>query len=1729
MLGNKRVIKISIPLVFICLLIASLQVWFSCSKKGTINPVAPALQVEIDTLCAYPNIITGGYSSEIYARVLDSKSGEPRKGVAVDFSTSYGLLTVEKDLTNEDGVATTTLRTPVDSTTNYIADISATVYSSVTKTVQVYIYRTGYRPPDRIVAVTEVDSVPADGGVSEAIVKATVLDENSNPIPGMAVTFSIDDPELTVIPQNGGITDSLGNARAKIPSPSTPRTVRVTVSVSSVEDYTDVTFLSPAYISTINLVANRRYITANGSDTTTITAQVYTNYGTIAPEGTRIRFTTSAGTLLPIEGYLDRNFINLSRKNRGTEEFGNYKVLLDGEVFAYTTNGEAKVRMVSSTDVDTALVVATADSATDSITVYFDPGEPYNINLIVEPSTIIANGRDTSRIDAVVTDEFGNRVGRNIPIDFTTDLGTISPATAMTNSNGVARARLRSGTTSGYASVTASWQTTVIANTNVFFASTVADDITLRISPQSIRADGLSQATVKAQVLDENSYPVSDGVPVVISTEQGILSLPDRSRHKVSELFSQITAFTDSGWVEVVLTSSTEAGTTNVIARADTSGVTVAADTSWAAFVPGPVISIEVEPDTSAIFANGADTTWITATLYDEFGNHLLAGTSVEFSTSDGTINPAVLTTNSSGQVRTILTSSRDVTRAVITAQSGEIIGETYVDFVATIPAEIVLTAERLRLPADGVSTDTITARVYDSEHYPVSNGTGITFTADRGFLSEIDRRRGRELGRFSFISSHLVSSVRDFTHDGIIKVLYTSPTTAGDATIIATTDTSDTLAPVDTLTLELQPGTPASIEMVAVPDTITADSVSRSEIRATVYDEFGNWLTSGTPVNFSTNLGVVNPSVSMTDSTGTAVSYLTSSNVPGVATVEATSGDARNMVQVYFVGSMPANIAVWADRNRVTIGDEQGIGIYAMVTDSGGRPVTDGTQVNFSTAIGSIPISTVNTSDGLAGIQYFPETTAGVDTITATAGSVSNFVTIIIEADVCQYIDLTATPDTIAADGRARSVIEATLTDNYGNRLPAGREVTFRTDLGAISPVAYTDSSGQARVNLISAREVGMANVEAECGLGIGRITVEFVSSAAAYISLNADSVSLIANGSSSTSVRATLLDSYGNPVPDGTIVTFHSWLVDSPSVSFGDIDTMATTTSGVATVTLTSERQVGTAMIIASRLGLEDTVYVDFVPGPTARIELSAFPDSIPADNSSTSEITARLYDINSNPVGAGKLVIFSTTGGNLQFTQLYTDSTGAAQVNLVASDTIGQVRVTAQSSGYSANILVWFTPVVASEIILRASPGRIPADGVSISTIEANVLDSMGAAVPDYTPIRFSTSAGTIFPGIAYTESGIATTTLRSSTIPTTATVTADAGGGLVETTPVEFVPGEPASIELTAVPSSIPADGDTSAMIIAVVSDEYGNPVGGGIPVMFTTSLGTIDSVAYTNDIGEAQVYIYAGTAPGRAQIYAYSGEAFQQIQVTFTSTEVASMVLSVEPGELTANGVDEADISGQALNDLGMPVADGSPINFFVQPDSLGRISPGIAYTDSGNFSSTFYTNRIAGEAYIIADAGTVRDSVLIRLTAGEPESIAVEADPVTIPADSSTQSTITATLYDRYGNPVGAGEMVNFATNLGSLEPTTEITGSDGKVITYLTSGREPGIARVRVSSGIARGEVEITFLSSNVGSIILTANPYEITADGIATSTLTASVLDTLGNTVSDLSLIHI
>jgi len=272
-----------------------------------------------------------------------------------------------------------------------------------------------------------------------------------------------------------------------------------------------------------------------------------------------------------------------------------------------------------------------------------------------------------------------------------------------------------------------------------------------------------------------------------------------------------------------------------------------------------------------------------------------------------------------------------------------------------------------------------------------------------------------------------------------------------------------------------------------------------------------------------------------------------------------------------------------------------------------------------------------------------------------------------------------------------------------------------------------------------------------------------------AASILVSAEPASITADGKSTSTLTATVKDANGDPMRGVAV----DW-----TTTAGTLAENSTTTdrTGKATVMLTSAIEPGTATVTAKSGPANGSADVAFVAGDAASVSVVANPTSIVANGSSTSALTATVKDASGNPV-PGATVTWTTSAGSITAAST-TDASGVATATLTSSTTAGTATVTAKAGTAQGTASVTFTVGPAASVSVSANPTSIPANGSSTSALTATVRDAYGNLVPG-TVVTWTTSAGTVVASSTTNASGVATSTLTSSTTAGTATVTAKAG--------------------------------------------------------------------------------------------------------------------------------------------------------------------------------------------------------------------------------------------------------------------------------------------------------------------------------------------------------------
>ncbi|MCF8130484.1 MAG: Ig-like domain-containing protein [Deltaproteobacteria bacterium] len=398
---------------------------------------------------------------------------------------------------------------------------------------------------------------------------------------------------------------------------------------------------------------------------------------------------------------------------------------------------------------------------------------------------------------------------------------------------------------------------------------------------------------------------------------------------------------------------------------------------------------------------------------------------------------------------------------------------------------------------------------------------------------------------------------------------------------------------------------------------------------------------------------------------------------------------------------------------------------------------------------------------------------------------------------------------------------------------------------------------------------------------------------------------------GISTSSIRAQVTQ-LGNPVADGTPVSF---AIISGIGSLGPsgiiYEFTATTVAGQASATYYSGDRPGDVTIRAILAdGTSATVDLKLTrgAGEPFTIDLTLTPAELSADGgNSQSYVRANVTDSDDFPVFDGTLITFAILSGSGTFGAAFPGGTNEVSALTTAgiasaiyysgsiTTETEKVMIRAQAeNGSFAEKELTLVEVIGS-MTLTASPITIPPDNTSTSAITATIKDTAGQPVPKGTSVTFTTNLGTFendsdtFTVPTPNETGAVTVSLKSDKEgPAYVTASATIGTNTV-TQSVYISIGVTYSITLWTDKTNIESDGSDKATITATLVDNTGTPVD-LVTVNFSTDTGTLNPAAgavQTDADGKAQIELtVAGGGTGTAVVTAAYQDANNTIAINY---------------------------------------------------------------------------------------------------------------------------------------------------------------------------------------------------------------------------------------------------
>ena len=824
---------------------------------------------------------------------------------------------------------------------------------------------------------------------------------------------------------------------------------------------------------------------------------------------------------------------------------------------------------------------------------------------------------------------------------------------------------------------------------------------------------------------------------------------------------------------------------------------------------------------------------------------------------------------------------------------------------------------------------------------------------------------------------------------------------------------------------------------------------------------------------------------------------------------------------------------------------------VTATIGDSNGHSVVD-QQVTFTTTLadGTKDTQTAVTDDNGKAVADITSRVAGAASVTATAGAVNKSVMVhFVAADIdTGRSALTITPTTIKADGHDTATLQLKARDIAGNPVKGkAAQLTFPGEgVGELTVSATEESpagSGNYTAQVTGVR-AGVVTFSAALGgntiraLG-GALTLKADSSTAEIASGNLVVLSddAVADNVATNSVKATVTDASGNPVPDMPV----SFTATNSAV----IAASGTTSSdGTVTMTLTSTVS-GTSTVTASVNGGTRSVPVTFMPDGNniepATSALSATPLSIAASGNDASTVTLTLKDINGNAV-PGLPVTFSSTLAGVTFGAVSDKGNGtytAKMTGTVAGDASVSARVSGGNPGV-APVVVKLTPDGATARIVNGNlvvlSDNAVANGVGTNSVKATVTDANGNAVPDVT-VNFSATNSANIAATGKTGPDGTVTMALTSTASGVSTVTASVNGS-TRSVPVVFVSGAASNTlsKFTAVPPEIVANGADTSVVTLTLKDTYGNPIKNGV-IGFTSNLSGVVLGGVSGDgNGVYTTTLTAGTVAGVVTVGAtvngmtVSGlTTMVTLKADISTVRIASGDLYVQSNDAVANGVATNSVKATVTDANGNAVPDVT-VNFSAT-NSANIAATGKTGPD-GTVTMTL-TSTTSGASTVTASVNGSTRSVTVTFKVGVASATksTLTINPTSIVADNAVTSTLTLTLKDANGNLIDNATVAFASTGVTGVTLSNASDTGNG-VYTATLKGSVAGTATVGVSvNGVEltgrTADVALTPGAASAATSTLVASKAGIKADGTETSALTLTLKDVNSNPINDATVV--
>ncbi|MFQ5708455.1 MAG: Ig-like domain-containing protein [bacterium] len=864
---------------------------------------------------------------------------------------------------------------------------------------------------------------------------------------------------------------------------------------------------------------------------------------------------------------------------------------------------------------------------------------------------------------------------------------------------------------------------------------------------------------------------------------------------------------------------------------------------------------------------------------------------------------------------------------------------------------------------------------------------------------------------------------------------------------------------------------------------------------------------------------------------TGSPIAFTASAQPGAATTLEKVSGDSLSSI---INSDLPAPFVV-----RVTDGVNPVVGWPVLFTVVEGGGSFNGNPTITVPTNGSGEASAMLTLGSTSGTPQNPfnnKVQASADNNGPLSGSPITFVASAVASDATT-LSLVTSGALSGVAGEALPEIQVKITDSASNSVP-NHPVNFSVTTGAGTfystsqdTTIFTDANGVASVVWVLGCVIGdnAQKITVTATDGVNNLSgspMELFANVVAgpvdpdASTLTADPASVPADGSTKSTITATLTDKCGNPIAGRAVIFMSSDPADnisqptSPTDANGQVTgTISSTVSGTKTIS---------ARDVVAQLDINSTTQITFQPLAADNIALlSGNNQQTNVGTAVTDPVVVIVKDKNGNPV-PGFNVNFEVTGGGGLILEnqgstvgalgksalgIVTDNQGKASATWVVGPNPGANSVQAQAPNLTGSPVQFSaTGVTATATTLSLQSGdsqngiiaglQLP-DPLAVKVTDANGKPVWNVPVT-FTPIQ---GGGTVETENALTDyRGIAQTIFTQG--PTVGTNIVQASNAALAGSPVTFtfesVVGTPAILE------KFEGDGGSGEVnslytVKIRITDINGNPIQGA-HVDFEVIEGgaTIESennatfangraiatVRLPNTIGTVKVKAISNDLPGFFVVFTVN-------VVSGAATDIAELSGNNQDGTFNRELVSPLEV--KVTDAFGNPVA-GVDVQWIVTQGggSLAVQSPNTTKTDTQGIASNRFTvgSQAANEAWAIVS--TLNGSPVKFMATGVSNNfpLFVGLRDTSVVEGNQLQLQVTAT--DDDGDPI-----TYEAQNL----PTGASFNASSQTFTWTPTDKQAGVYPVTFiardnQGGLDSETIDITVLNSNHPPVIVSHMP---------------------------------